>query len=76
MLSEEAMNLLVCKIMELSSLKVDGLPEDYVDLAAEPETTGQLASIAGYSYQHTGRRITGVVPRKPQQQTPQKSKCC
>ena len=76
MLSEEAMNLLVCKIMELSSLKVDGLPEDYVDLAAEPETTGQLASIAGDSYQHTGRRITGVVPRKPQQQTPQKSKCC
>lgn len=75
-LLDEAMNLLVGKIMALSSQSVEGLPDDYIDLSPEPETLGQLTPVASHTYQHTGRKITGVVPQKTHPQTSQKTNCC
>ena len=73
---DEAMNLLVGKIMELSSQSVKGLPDDYTDLSPEPETLGQLTPMASHTYQHKGRKIIGVALHKPHPQTSQKMNCC
>ena len=77
MAADEAMNLLVCKILELSSQRVDRLPEDYVDLTPEPDTLEELAPVAGHAYQHSSRGLTGILPPKPHPHpTSHRSKGC
>lgn len=68
----EAMQLLVSKILELSSQRVEGQPEDFIDLA-ELNTSGNnsnyeqpLRDTASNGYSHTGRVITTLPPHSYQ----------
>lgn len=61
---DEAMQLMVSKILELSSQSAEGLPEDCVDLAGL-NTSGNNSNyerdggVASNGYSRTGRGISG-----------------
>ena len=65
---------MVGKILQLSSQRVAELPVDFIDVAGEPETLGQLAPVISENYQQAGRRLTGQLPPKPHTQP--KRNCC
>ena len=68
---------MVSKILELSTQRAEGMPEDFIDLAVEPETLGQLAPVVSQTYQQAGRKLAGGIPPKQQTLTPtQRNNCC
>lgn len=81
MTADEAMQLMVSKILELS-LECEVLPADTVDLAeldtAPNKSNGQhMTDIAGNGYQRSGRTIT-IPPKSSYQHTQRDKKlnCC
>ena len=84
-LIDEAMHLMVSKILQLSSERVEALPGDYVDLAAELNTSGnnsnyaQLRDMATTNeYARSGRGLTVAIQPKPRTEKPRisASRCC
>ena len=66
--SDEAMQLMVTKILELSSQKPECLPEDFVDLGTElgnNSNRSQMRGMASKSYSQSGNGITLAIRPKP-----------
>lgn len=85
LLPDEAMQVMVTKILELSSQRVEGLPEDFVDLASDLNTSGnnsnysQMRDMANKGYTRSGNGITVAIKPKPNHDKTFKktgSNCC